>query len=139
MLQIQLGDSWSVRLVSTADVNPAKGGPEIFSGDVFRGDGLVFSFRLRGHTDGRPPDTTVLDKMEEAIQVIRREALPKQTVDFKRLSLGARFRYAGTSRVWVKIDAGTIALWGPDVVDWAGQPVCSYSDGPEDNPPIELA
>ncbi len=78
MQQTPLGDGWSGRLVSTADVNPANGGPEIFAAEVFCGDRIAFHYRLRDHTDGRPPETTVLDKMEEAIKVIRREALPKQ-------------------------------------------------------------
>ncbi|MCP3961262.1 MAG: hypothetical protein GY719_25735 [bacterium] len=51
---------------------------------------------------------------------------------FRDLSLGARFRYRGARRVWVKLSpAGTIAEWDPRMVAarWVGQRVCSFDDG----------
>ena len=58
-------------------------------------------------------------------------------VAFDRLPLGARFKYAGHPRIYVKLgrgdaQCGLIAVWDDAQLDWPGQQIFSLSDTPSE-------
>lgn len=64
--------------------------------------------------------------------------MSEEKVLFSKLALGARFKYEGGDKVWVKIgvrpEDGCIAQWDDELQDkrWIGQPICCLNDTGED-------
>lgn len=49
---------------------------------------------------------------------------------FNKLALGTKFKYAKENKVWVKIDANTIAEWDESekASNWIGQRICCFNE-----------
>lgn len=57
--------------------------------------------------------------------------MDNKTTLFKHLPLGARFRYETGSEVWVVLERhgfGKIAKWEGNILEFAGQTICSAGD-----------
>lgn len=57
--------------------------------------------------------------------------MENKTTLFMHLPLGARFRYATGPEVWVVLErhgCGKIAKWEGNILDFAGQTICSAGD-----------
>jgi len=54
-------------------------------------------------------------------------------VPFNCLCLGAKFKYSGSEKVWVKIGSNSIAEWDRFLVQasWAGQQICCFDETDE--------
>lgn len=58
-----------------------------------------------------------------------------RVVNFKRLPLGAKFKYIGGDSIWIVISTagtGTIAEFVPNALDFTGQHLFSADETPED-------
>lgn len=63
---------------------------------------------------------------------------------FRELALGARFRYAGQSSIWIVISkqgTGVIAKYDPVLIKsscWMGQSICSFCETIHEIDEIEI-
>lgn len=66
---------------------------------------------------------------------LHKSVVSEPQVLFRRLPLGARFRYVGGDDVWVVIErhgTGLIAKWEGNVLDFVGQTIASVANSDDE-------